>query len=173
MKKFEIVIVVMAIFLIIHSEMMAQVSSTAASVGIDAKVIAPISIENTGSTVLNFGTVTRSSLPGTVVVTADGDRSATGGASILGSSAFSAAPFSASGENNADFNIALPDDNDVVMTRDGGTETMEVTGFGHNSSLVLSASGISTFSVGATLNLDANQVAGDYSGSFSVTINYQ
>lgn len=167
------ILIVMSIFLFFALTSKAQTSSTISSIGIDAKVIAPISIENTGSTVLNFGTVTRSSAAGTIVVTADGERSATGGASVLTSSAFSAAPFSASGENNADFSIALPDDNDVVLTREGGTETMEVTNFGHNSGLVLSGSGVEMFSVGATLNLDADQVAGDYSGSFSVTINYQ
>lgn len=173
MKRAIVSIVVIVLFSAFPCQVIGQVSSTAASIGIDAKVIAPISIENTGSTVLNFGTVTRSSAAGTIVVTADGERSATGGAAILGSSAFSAAPFSASGENNADFSIALPDDNDVVITRESGTETMEVTGFAHNSGLVLSGSGTATFSVGATLNLDADQAAGNYSGSFSVTINYQ
>lgn len=149
-----------------------QVSS-AANIGIDAKVIAPISLQNTGSIFLNFGTVTRSSTSGTIVVTSAGTRSQGGGASILSSSSFSPAPFTVTGENNASFNIALPDDNDVELTRDGETEKMEVTGFEHNSGLVLSGLGVATFSVGATLNLDANQVAGDYSGSFSVTINYQ
>jgi len=173
MKRVLVSILVIAFCLGFPDHVIGQASSTAASVGIDAKIIAPISISNTGSTTLNFGTVVRSSTLGTITVTADGERSATGGAAALGSSAFSAAPFSASGENNADFTIALPDDDDVVLTREGGTEKMEVTNFGHNSGLVLSGSGVATFSVGATLNLDADQVAGDYSGSFSVTINYQ
>lgn len=173
MKSASTILSIIAFLILFSCQVLGQVSSTAASIGIEAKVIAPISIENTGSTVLNFGTVTRSSSSGTVTITADGDRSATGGVSVLSSSEFSAALFSASGENNAEFSIALPDDNDVLLTLDGGTKTMEVTGFGSNSDLVLSASGTATFSVGAILHLDADQVAGDYSGSFSVTINYQ
>lgn len=150
-----------------------QVESTATSIGIDAKVIAPISLVNTGSKNLDFGTISRSSASGSVTVTADGLRSSSGGVSILTSSLFSAAPFSVSGENNSSFNITLPDNDDVKMIRTGGTEEMEVTNFTHNSGLVLSGSGTATFSVGATLNLDADQVAGDYTGSFNVTIAYQ
>jgi hypothetical protein len=152
---------------------MSQVSSTATSIGIDAKVIAPISLVNTGSQNLDFGTISRSSVSGSVTVTPSGQRSSTGGVSILSSSLFYSAPFSVSGENNASFNLTLPDNDDVKMTRTGGTEEMEVTNFTHNSGLVLSSSGTATFSVGATLSLDADQVAGDYTGSFSVTVAYQ
>lgn len=151
----------------------AQISPTAANIGIDAKVIAPISISNTGSAKLNFGTISRSSVAGTVTVTPGGQRISEGGVSVLSSSLFTAAPFSISGENNAGFILTLPDNEDVKMTRTGGTEEMEVTNFTHNSGLVLSSSGTATFSVGATLNLDADQVAGDYTGSFNVTIAYQ
>ncbi|MDP4278208.1 MAG: DUF4402 domain-containing protein [Bacteroidota bacterium] len=153
--------------------MMGQVSSTAASIGIDGKVIAPISISNTGSTHLDFGTVSRSAVAGSVTVAPDGQRTSAGGVSILSSSLYSAAPFSVSGENNAGFNITLPTDNDIVLTRTSGSEKMKVTTFTHNSGLILSATGAAIFSVGATLHLDADQVAGDYTGSFSVTVAYQ
>lgn len=152
---------------------LAQTSSTIANIGIDAKVIAPISASNTGSTNLDFGTITRSSVSGAVIVSADNQRTTTGGVTVLSSSLYTAAPFSVSGESNAEFNLTLPDNDDVKMTRTGGTEEMEVTNFTHNSGLVLSSSGTATFSVGATLNLDADQVAGDYTGSFNVTIAYQ
>lgn len=163
----------MTYFQLIQCSVFGQTSSTVANVGIDAKVIAPISAINTGSTKLNFGTISRSSVAGTVIITAEGQRSSTGGVSILTSSLFSAAPFSVSGENSAGFNLTLPDNDDVKMTRSGGTEEMEVTNFTHDSGLVLSSSGTATFSVGATLNLDIDQVAGDYVGSFDVTIAYQ
>lgn len=173
MNKSIASIIVLTICLIFPYIVFGQTSSTVTNIGIDAKVIAPISASNTGSTKLNFGTISRSSVAGTVIISADGQRSSTGGASILTTSLFSAAPFTVTGENSAGFNLTLPDNDDVKMTRTGGTEEMEVTSFTHNSGLVLSSSGTATFSVGATLNLDVDQVAGDYTGSFSVTIAYQ
>lgn len=160
------------LLLISCNYVMSQASSTAANIGIDAKVIAPISLSNTGSVNMDFGTITRSSISGTVTISADGERTSTGGASTLSSSLFSAAPFTVSGESNSNFTIALPV-SDVILTKDGGTQTMEVNFFTHNSDLVLSELGGASFSVGATLNLDADQASGDYQGSFSVTINYQ
>lgn len=151
----------------------AQVSSTLFNIGIDAKVIAPISIENTGSTTLDFGTITRSTSVGYITVTPNGDRTTTGGASVLSSSDFSAAPFSVSGDADAAFSITLPADGTVELTRTGGTEKMAVNGFVHNSTLTLSSSGTETFSVGATLTVGASQVPGEYKGSFSVTVAYQ
>jgi len=151
----------------------AQVSSTATSIGIDAKVLAPITIENTGSTPINFGTLSRSSLEGTVTVSAEGVRTADGGVSVLTSSDFSAAPFGVTGDNSAAFSITLPANGTVELTRSGGSEKMAVDDFDHNSTLTLSASGTATFNVGATLTVNADQVPGEYSGSFSVTVAYQ
>lgn len=173
MKPFAYIVISSMILFASANDIYAQVSSTAANIGIDAKVIAPITISNNGSTNLDFGTISRSSIAGTVSVSPEGLRTATGGVSILTSSLFSAAPFTVSGENNAGFNLTLPDNDDVKLTRTGGTEEMEVTNFAHNSGLVLSSSGSATFSVGATLHLDADQVAGDYTGSFNVTVAYQ
>jgi hypothetical protein len=172
MRSALVTIMLIAFYLALPFKIICQVSSTATTIGIDAKVIAPISISNAGSTHLNFGTISRSSVAGSVTISASGERSSSGGASVLTSSLFAAAPFSISGESSAGFNLTLPDNDDVLMTRTGGTEKMEVTNFTHNSGLVLSSSGTATFSVGATLNLDADQVAGEYTGTFSVTITY-
>lgn len=172
MKRFFVSIFIIVFCLGLPNNVKGQASSTAANIGIDANVIAPITIINTGPTKLNFGTVIRSSAEGTVVVTPDAQRSFTGGASVLSNSSFSPAPFSASGENNSSFTITLPI-TDVLLTRENGTETMVVNEFTHNSALALSPLGVATFSVGATLNLAIDQVSGEYHGAFSVTINYQ
>jgi Mat/Ecp fimbriae major subunit len=165
--------ILLVVMLIVVPKVLAQVSSTVTGIGIDAKVIAPISIENTGHTPMDFGTVSRSSTAGTVTVTPAGGRSATGGVSVLSSSSFSAAPFHVTGENNASFNITKPLDNTVVLTRSGGSETMAVNGFDHNSTLALSGTGSETFSIGATLYVNADQLAGEYTGSFAITVAYQ
>lgn len=172
MKQYYELFVIVALAWIPCS-LMAQVSSTATSIGIDAKVIAPITIENTGSTSMDFGTISRSTDVGYVTVTPAAERTASGGVSILSSSDFSAAPFSVSGESDAAFNITLPANNTVELTRSGGSEKMSVNGFAHNSTLTLSSSGIESFSVGATLTIGGSQVAGEYTGSFSVTVAYQ
>jgi hypothetical protein len=154
-------------------EVSAQVSFTATSIGIDAKVIAPITIENTGPTPINFGTLSRSSVEGYVTISAEGVRTASGGASVLISSDFSAAPFSVTGDNSATFSITLPANGTVELTRSGGSEKMPVDDFTHNSTLTLSTSGTAIFNVGATLTVNEDQVPGEYTGSFSVTVAYQ
>ena len=172
MKQYYFIVFIVAIAWTPCS-LMAQVSSTATSIGIDAKVIAPITIENTGSTSMDFGTISRSNDVGYVTVTPAAERTVSGGASILSSSVFSPAPFTVSGENDAAFNITLPADGTVELTRSGGSETMAVDGFAHNSTLTLSSASTESFSVGATLTVGGSQVAGEYTGSFSVTVAYQ
>lgn len=166
-------IIVICLFMLIPYMVLAQTSSTISSIGIDAKVIAPISGSNSND--LDFGTLTRSSIPGsvTIAVTPEVGISSSGGVTILATLLYSPALFSVTGENNAQFTISLPDNNTVKLTRTGGNEQMSVTGFSHNSGLVLSDTGTASFKVGATLNVGADQVAGDYTGSFSVTIVYQ
>lgn len=173
MKRIFISVIAIAAFVVLPLPVIGQVSSTVASVGADARIIAPISLGNDGSNRLNFGTISRSSASGSVTVSPDGVRTSSGGATVLASSLFSAAPFSVTGEKSATFSVSLPGNDVVVLTRVDGTETMEVTGFTHNSNLILSNTGSATFHIGATLNLDADQVSGDYHGSFSVTVNYQ
>lgn len=172
MKKLFVSIIIIAASAAFPGEMMGQISSTATDIGVDAKVIAPISIENAGSSSLNFGTVSRSSSSGTVVMDTDGDRTVTGGVTVLASPSGTTAQFTVSGENDVAFNISLPADNAIKLLRTGGSEQMEITGFGHNSTLVLSATGAASFAVGATLNVDADQVAGDYHTTFAVTVAY-
>lgn len=164
---------ILVLFCLMLVEVSAQVSSTATSIGIDAKVLAPITIENTGSTPISFGTLSRSSVEGAVTVTADGTRTSSGGVSVLTSSDFSAAPFGVTGDNSAAFSITLPANGTVELTRSGGSEKMAVDDFTHNSTLTLSTSGTATFNVGATLTVNEDQVPGEYTGSFSVTVAYQ
>ncbi len=151
----------------------AQVSSTLTGIGIDAKVIAPITLENNGNTPLDFGTVSRSSTAGTVTVPTTGDRIPDGGVGVLGSSSFSPAPFTVTGENSSAFNVTLPANGTVVLTRVSGAETMAVNGFTSNAPSSLSSSGSASFTIGATLSVGANQMAGEYTGSFAVTVAYQ
>ena len=79
--------------------------------------------------------------------------------------------------------ITVSGDNSVTLTRAGGggsmtatlTRAMTTSGGGITllgSSTTLLPSGVQTYYVGGTLTVPANQPAGDYSGTFTLTVNY-
>ena len=63
----------------------------------------------------------------------------------------------------------------VNLTRVSGTETMSLGGFNTepNGAFQLSGTGTGTFTVGGTLTVASNQVAGAYTGTFDVSVEYQ
>jgi hypothetical protein len=163
---------IVVLFCLLVVEVNAQVTSTAFSIGIDAKVFAPITIVNTGSTPLNFGTISRPSISGEVTITEEGNRTSSGGVSLMISSDYSAAPFAVTGDKNATISITLPSDDLVRLEREGGSETMAVDFFKNSPCTSLDNEGKATFIVGATLKVSANQAPGDYKGDFEVTVAY-
>ena len=130
---------------------------------------AVIAISNTGA--LGFGKfVARSG--GTVVVSATGVRSVSGGVMLVPSGSGAAAQFAVSGDPNLTYSISLPADGVVALA--SSTNSMAVNTFtsSPSSTGTLSAGGTQTVSVGATLNVGSNQAIGNYSGSFNVTVDY-
>jgi hypothetical protein len=104
-------------------------------------------------------------------------RSATGGVA-LAAGPFSAAQFSVSGVSGpVHFAVVLP--STITIQRIGGSETMTVDRFRSNLSPDCAAGASAgncaaspyTLLVGATLHVDANQAAGQYVGTFTVTVN--
>lgn len=110
---------------------------------------------------------------GTVAVSPSGVRTATGGVILLSSGSGSAASFRVSGDPNLTYDIVLPA-NGVVVLNNGTGQTMPVSGFTSSPAEAgqLDLSGMQTVSIGATLNVSAGQAAGNYSGSFDVTVDY-
>ena len=121
---------------------------------------------------LDFGYVAAPAA-GTVVVDPETDTiSATGGVILLGGDPHSAAFIGAAGSSSV-VNIKLPKQ-PVTLTRSGGTETMTATKFtvqGLEKRTVAKQVAFE-FRVGATLNVNANQVEGIYVGTFDVTVQY-
>lgn len=149
----------------------AQNSATQSDVTAAAQIVTPISISKVAD--LNFGSIVKSTAGGTVVIAPDGTVTPTGVSMFTGAAAVATSPasFTIAGENNATYEVTLPADNDVVLS-DGGTNSMNLTAFTHNASGTFGTSD-ETFAVGATLNVGANQVAGNYvSAAFSVTVAY-
>ena len=92
---------------------------------------------------------------------------------LIPSSAGAAAQFTVSGDANATYTVQLPGNDFVKLTGPGGD--MLINDFVSSPSGAggqLSAGGSQTLLVGATLNVASGQVAGQYSGSFSVIVDY-
>jgi len=145
-------------------------SSASATATATATIIAPITITKTAD--LNFGNVSSGTGAGTVTLSTAGVRTGTAAAPTVGT--VSAAAFDITGEDGASFAVTLPAGPYAIITGDGtGTQSINITDFVSNATATL-ADGEQTISVGATLNLVANQTPGVYTGAapFTVTVSY-
>lgn len=131
---------------------------------------------------LNFGQIIASNTAGTVTLTPGGVRTATNGIALIGTE-FSGARFAGQGRLNQIVTIALAAN--TIQITGPGNNRMRVRTFtiGSTPTVVLStnprrfritgANGIFAFTVGATLEVGANQVPGLYTGNWDVTLEYQ
>ena len=105
-------------------------------------------------------------------MTPSGARTTSGNVVTLSADPGQAAQFLVSGDPSTTYAITLPVDGTVVLSN--GAIDMPVSGFVSDPAAngVLPGSGSQLLSVGATLHVAAGQPAGSYSGSFSVTVNY-
>ena len=121
---------------------------------------------------LSFGSFVAGS-GGSVTVSTSGARSASGGVLLIPSSAGAAAQFTVSGDANATYTIQLPGNDFVKLSGPGGDMFInEFTGSPSGAAGQLSAGGSQSLSVGGTLNVASGQSPGEYSGSFTVTVDY-
>jgi spore coat protein U-like protein len=132
---------------------------------------------------LEFGSLLAGPTAGTVIVSPTGARTKTGGVTLVGG-LVQPARFAGRGTLNQTVLISLVSA-PSTLRRVGGTETMTLDQLtiGSTPTAVLtttpqsfritSATGIFNFPIGGRLSVNANQVPGDYTGTFSVTLNYQ
>jgi hypothetical protein len=168
MKQMKKLLAISLVMFAFTAATFAQVtaSSTAAAV-----IIAPLTISNTVG--LHFGTAMRGASAGTVVLTPAGVRSATGGVTLSPlAPVATVASFTIDGEPGRAYTITIPT-TDVTIS-DGGTNSMIVNTFASSpASGTYTPAGASTIlTVGATLNVLANQASGTYNGTFNVSVNY-
>jgi hypothetical protein len=124
---------------------------------------------------LGFGTFVPDTSAATVVIAPQSAnfRSKTGNISLLNSNAGAPSTVSLSGSPNMSFSVNLPAN--PVTLAGPSSSTMTMTGFTTNLGTgkgTLDGGGLSSFLVGATLNVAASQTAGNYTGSFSITVSY-
>lgn len=164
MKKLIIVAGAAAMFA--TPAMAAPGNSDDATGAATAEVVAPITITHDAGAVLNFGTFTAGTATGTVTVSQAGAGSAAGDAVLLSTSTESADAFTVTGDAGRNFDIVATDG---TVTTAGGA-TMSFTTDAPASGTI--TGGSVGFSVGGTLSVGANQAAGSYSGSYTVTATY-
>jgi hypothetical protein len=171
MKKFltltsTLMLVVLATGVFAQGNPTASATATAS-----ANVVQPLEIVKTAD--LAFGNLASGTAAGTVTIATDGSRTATGGVSLIAAgSVQNAAAFDINGFADASFDIELPAS--IVIETEDGTASMTVDGFVSSlgADSVLDANGEANLEVGATLNVDAQQAAGLYSGTFDVIVAY-
>lgn len=144
---------------------------------VNATVVRPNTLVKTDD--LDFGTIVSGTTGGTVSVNAvTGARTTTGGSTAVGNDA-QRAMFQGSGGLLL---ITVSGSTSVTLTRVGGGGTTMTaslvraasTGGGGIALLgsTLLPSGVQTYYIGGTLTVPANQLEGDYTGTFTLTVNY-
>ncbi|MCM3875970.1 MAG: DUF4402 domain-containing protein [Thermoanaerobaculia bacterium] len=132
---------------------------------------AEAAISLTKITDLAFGDLTAGASAGTVRIAPNGNRTRTGGVTLLASTFDNASFTVATPSGNRGYTIILP--GSATLTSGGGF-TMTVDTFRSNpsgSGTTNAATRTQTLNVGATLQVGANQKPGTYMGTFTVTVN--
>ena len=150
-------------FLVITASAATAASTTSPA---NAQILTAITITN--NTPLEFGKLA-SGLVGTVVVTPLSVRSATGGVTLASGTTATAAAFTVTGDAGATYATTLPA-TDVTIT-DLTADTLTVNTFTSANTGTLTG-GTDALTVGATLQVPANSPAGAYTGTFSVSVDY-
>lgn len=130
-----------------------------------AKILRQITLTNTSD--LQYATVISGATASTVAVSTAG--AATCGSGLTCTGTTTAANFNIAGTSGAV--VVVGGDSSVTLNGSlGGTMASTLSYSATN--VTLTATG-GSFQVGGTLSVGANQAAGDYSGTFNVTANYQ
>lgn len=134
-----------------------------------AVTLRPLSLVKTED--LDFGTVISGTTAGTVSVNANtGARTTTGGAVASGGTP-RRAEFVGVGRLGL-LSIVSIGAAPTLTNGSGGSMTSTLAVEGGTGIRLFTGTGVQTFRVGGTINVGANQAAGDYSGTFTLTVNY-
>ena len=141
-------------------------NSASATANVTANVVAPITLTKTSD--LSFGDFTSDKAGCTVAVSAADVQTITGNCASLGSGTVSAASFTVGGSGNRSFttNVAATSAN----LSDGAGRTMALTL--QNNAPTHLTNGAATIDVYGSLAVAANQAAGSYADTVTVTVSY-
>lgn len=167
-------LIVVMIFVFLAIPAMAQTSDNEDS-DASATIIDGIAIIK--STDLQFGSILPSSNAGYIKLITNGDQVDYSNIIAVSGSNPTQASFQITGQSTAAYTVTLPDN--VTLLHTGGLYNMYADEFNYTTtnngtgSPALDAEGHDGLDVGAKLHVGANQNAGLYIGSFSVTVAYQ
>jgi spore coat protein U-like protein len=136
------------------------------------RTVRPIVINLTRD--LDFGRLVIATTNGRATVNPRTDvRTRTGGVTLAPGGTPGAARFAVTGTPSRPVQVTLGAA--PTLTRSGGTETMTMTALTMNGGInrTLTAAGTLDLRIGGTLAVTANQVAGNYAGTFTVTVDYR
>ena len=141
-------------------------NSASATANVTANVVAPITLTKTSD--LSFGDFTSDKASCTVAVSTADVQTITGNCASLGSGTVSAASFTVGGSGNRSFttNVAATSAN----LSDGAGRTMALTL--QNNAPTHLTNGAATIDVYGSLAVAANQAAGSYADTVTVTVSY-
>ena len=140
-------------------------NAATASATARAKILRQITLTNTSD--LQFGTIVTSAAPSTVAVSSVGVR--TCGAGLVCSGTTTAAGFTIGGTTGQVVTISVP----ASVTLNDGLGNSMTASLAASAATTTLVAGAGSFSVGGTLAVGANQVDGDYTGTFDATVDYQ
>ncbi len=157
-KKLALAALVLSTFGASGSALAASATGTA-----NATVLAAIAI--TAGNTLEFGSFIPTAAGTVIVAAADGARTISGGVVLSGGSP-RAGTFSVTGNGTQTFAITYP--GSVNLTNGGNTMALQVAGPATGTLVA----GAVTINVGGTLTVAMNQAAGAYTGTYSMTVEY-
>jgi len=156
----------------------APCSAAPGQASADAILLRPLSFFKVDD--LNFGTIVPGNSAGTVTVHPDSSRTSTGGVTPVGNT-HQPARFAGLGSYNRQVMISISS-NSIQLTGPGAPMTVSQFEIGSTPTAILSTaplrfrisnfSGQFNFPVGGTLNVNAHQAPGTYSGNFTITLIY-
>ena len=161
--------------LVLHDE--AQAKSTPASAR--GQIRRPITLTNSSD--LNFGNIIRGVTAGTVTINArTGVRTRTGG-TVLQGAGWTRAQFVGTGSATRVVTLSVGAPTITLNRSGGGTMTVNTLRISVGGAapqtlprnITMPASSSQSFGIGGRLNVAANQLDGDYVGTFDLTMNYQ
>ncbi len=135
----------------------------------NATIIAPITI--TAVLTLEFGQIVTGAAASVVRISTAGARSLVSGNASLSGGTFRAATFDVTGEPSTTYAITLPA-GAATLTSGGDTMTVDTWVSNPTPTGTLSGGGTETISVGADLNIGASQASGAYTGTYTMTVDY-
>lgn len=134
----------------------------------DASVKILTAITVTKSSDLYFGKVLASASAATVDIAENGSRTCGTGLSCYDTA--TAGGFNVTGTDGETVTVAIANPN--ISLSDGQGNSMDVALSTSTSTLTL-AGGSGSFNIAGSLSVGANQAAGDYTGQYSVSVDYQ